>query len=120
MQSIQEELIPEIRKTPVSQLRQVLDFIKFLNQQYKQLPTENIQSEVTLAIEDDPIVLDFIKFLNQQYKQLPTENIQSEVTLAIKDDPIIGLYSGSPDLSERSEDILETEIQPQSGWTWKV
>jgi len=87
MQSIQEELIQEIRKTPVSQLRQVLDFIKFLNQQYKQLPTENTQSEVTLAIEDDPI---------------------------------IGLYSGSPDLSERSEDILETEIQPQSGWTWKA
>jgi len=87
MQSIQEELIQEIRKTPVSQLRQVLDFLKFLN---------------------------------QQYKQLPTENTQSEVTLAIKDDPTIGLYSGSPDLSERSEDILETEIQPQSGWTWKA
>ena len=34
-------------------------------------------------------------------------------------DPLIGLFSGSPDLSIQSETILEQEITPQSGWTWK-
>jgi hypothetical protein len=34
-------------------------------------------------------------------------------------DPLIGLFSGSPELSTQSETILEQEITPQSGWTWK-
>lgn len=34
-------------------------------------------------------------------------------------DSLIGLFSGSPDLSTQAETILEQEITPQSGWTWK-
>jgi hypothetical protein len=32
-------------------------------------------------------------------------------------DPLIGFFSGSPDLAEESEQILETEITQKSGWT---
>ena len=34
-------------------------------------------------------------------------------------DPLIGLFSGSPDLATRSEDILQQSIDSTSGWTWK-
>jgi hypothetical protein len=38
---------------------------------------------------------------------------------AIGDDPLIGLFSGSPNLSTQSEDILQQSIAATSGWTWK-
>ncbi|MBW4695134.1 MAG: hypothetical protein KME27_25570 [Lyngbya sp. HA4199-MV5] len=34
-------------------------------------------------------------------------------------DPLIGLFSGSPQLSEQSEAILQSEITANTGWTWK-
>ncbi|MDJ0903421.1 MAG: hypothetical protein QNJ55_31940 [Xenococcus sp. MO_188.B8] len=34
-------------------------------------------------------------------------------------DTIIGLFAGSPNLAEQSEEILQQEIQQNSGWTWK-
>ncbi|MBJ7901542.1 MAG: hypothetical protein GC158_16865 [Cyanobacteria bacterium RI_101] len=34
-------------------------------------------------------------------------------------DPLIGLFSGSSDLAEKSEEILAQEINNHSGWTWK-
>jgi hypothetical protein len=34
-------------------------------------------------------------------------------------DPLIGLFSGSPNLATQSEKILQQEIKPASGWTWK-
>ena len=40
--------------------------------------------------------------------------------LDFAEDPLIGgLFSGSPDLATRSEDILAAESRPQSGFTWK-
>lgn len=36
-----------------------------------------------------------------------------------ENDPIIGLFSGSPDLSRRSKEILRTELSTKSGWTQK-
>ncbi|MEL7223597.1 MAG: hypothetical protein AAGL17_01755 [Cyanobacteria bacterium J06576_12] len=36
------------------------------------------------------------------------------------EDPLIGLFAGSPDLAERAEEILDKEVQPVSGFTWKV
>lgn len=36
------------------------------------------------------------------------------------EDPLIGLFAGSPDLAERAEEILDKEVQPASGFTWKV
>lgn len=35
------------------------------------------------------------------------------------DDPLIGLFSSSPDLATQAEAILQAEINPASGWTWK-
>jgi len=36
-----------------------------------------------------------------------------------QEDPLIGLFSGSPDLATQSETILEQNITPTSGFTWK-
>ncbi len=38
---------------------------------------------------------------------------------SFKEDPLIGLFSGSPDLASRSEEILKEEINQTTGWTWK-
>lgn len=63
-------------------------------------------------------ILDFVRFLKQQHTQtLPLDSPTPIVPL--EDDPIVGLYSGSPDLSERAEEILVADIQEYSGWTWK-
>ncbi len=35
------------------------------------------------------------------------------------EDPIVGLFSDDPNLAQNSEEILEQEIHPSSGWTWK-
>ncbi len=39
--------------------------------------------------------------------------------VAIEDDPLVGMFSGTPDLAERSEAILAQEMRSQSGWSWK-
>ena len=36
------------------------------------------------------------------------------------EDPLIGLFAGSPDLAERAEEILDKEVQPAAGFTWKA
>jgi hypothetical protein len=50
-----------------------------------------------------------MKYLDLQY----AEHSDAE------DDPLIGLFSGTEDLSEKSENILQEEITWESGWTWK-
>ncbi len=35
------------------------------------------------------------------------------------EDPLIGLFSGSPDLANQSEDILHQELNSTSGFSWK-
>lgn len=39
--------------------------------------------------------------------------------LPTQEDPLIGLFSGSPDLATQAETILEQNITPTSGFTWK-
>ena len=56
-------------------------------------------------------VLDFVEFLS--WKTAEYEGVAPE------EDPLIGLFAGSRDLSERSEEILREEIQTKSGLTWK-
>jgi hypothetical protein len=51
----------------------------------------------------------------QLIQQVSPKNLAENPEL----DPIIGLFSGSSDLAEKSEDILENEINANSGWTWK-
>jgi len=36
-----------------------------------------------------------------------------------QEDPLIGLFSGSPDLATQAETILQQDITPNSGVTWK-
>ncbi len=40
-------------------------------------------------------------------------------TISEEEDTIIGLFSGAPNLAEKSEEILQQEIKDNSGWTWK-
>jgi hypothetical protein len=52
--------------------------------------------------------------------QLPPNSIQNPPeAIDSQPDLLIGLFSGAADLATRAEDILEQEITPQSGWTWK-
>ncbi|WP_008309130.1 hypothetical protein [Leptolyngbya sp. PCC 6406] len=39
--------------------------------------------------------------------------------LPLPEDPLIGLFSGSPELATQAEIILEQNITPNSGFTWK-
>ncbi len=56
-------------------------------------------------------VLDFVEFLGR--KKAEYEAVESG------EDPLVGLFAGSDDLSERSEEILHQEIRKRSGLTWK-
>ena len=56
-------------------------------------------------------VLDFVEFL--RWKTAEYEGVAPE------EDSLIGLFAGSRDLSERSEEILREEIRTKSGLTWK-
>lgn len=53
---------------------------------------------------------------------LTYQAVESDIpknVLPTSEDPLIGLFAGSPDLAEKSEDILQQEISLDSGWTWK-
>ncbi|NEO83006.1 MAG: hypothetical protein F6J87_01920 [Spirulina sp. SIO3F2] len=85
--------------------------------------------DITLNWKPNPDTLaKLLTLANQQQKNLETLldeavlqyfQLQDQEPLSIEDDPIVGLYSGSLDLATNAEDILATEIQPQSGWTTK-
>jgi hypothetical protein len=77
----------------------------------------------------EPNLIEQLTQLAQKRGQT-TESIITEAVLSYlqtqvldekdtKDDPLIGLFSGSPDLATRSEDILQQSITAISGWTWK-
>ena len=51
------------------------------------------------------------------YQAVATNTDQSSISE--EEDNIIGLFSGSPNLAEKSEEILQQEIKDNSGWTWK-
>jgi len=43
----------------------------------------------------------------------------NEVNDATQVDSLIGLFSGAPDLAEKSEEILHQGINHDSGWSWR-
>lgn len=43
----------------------------------------------------------------------------NEVNAATQVDTLIGLFSGTPDLAEKSEEILQQGIRHDSGWSWR-
>ncbi len=51
------------------------------------------------------------------YQAVATNTDQSSISE--EEDNIIGLFSGSPNLAEQSEEMLQQEIKDNSGWTWK-
>jgi len=63
--------------------------------------------------------------LASQLMQTASQKLQASADSASTDseaieDPLIGLFSGSPDLAERSEAILSQEVKPAAGFTWKA
>jgi len=55
---------------------------------------------------------------NLLYNQIPQDSPRDLTTIY---DPLLeGLFDGSSDLAETSEDILQREMTPYSGWTWKT
>jgi hypothetical protein len=64
---------------------------------------------------------DLTEILNQAidlyYQKLnPAQDTPLPTTL---EDPLIGLFSGSPNLATQAREILQQEVKPESGWTWK-
>lgn len=85
--------------------------------------------DITLSWKPTPNTLTKLLTLSNQ-QQKPLEALLDEAVLQyfqlhdkelldVDDDPIVGLYAGSPDLSNNAENILAAEVQPQSGWTIK-
>ena len=74
-----------------------------------------------LAILDTPqaiasLPLSPLVSLQQEVKNDMARNVK---VANIQEDPLIGLFSGAPNLAERSEEILEQEIHVNAGWSWK-
>lgn len=85
----------------------------------------SLQSELKqillLAILDTPptianLPLSHLVNLQQEVKN---DVVRNEKVVSIQEDPLIGLFSGSSNLAERSEEILGQEIHDNTGWTWK-
>ena len=81
----------------------------------------------TLQWQPEPRLLERLTHLAQQRGQSPEVIVTEAVNLYLPlqssqpqtADPLIGLFAGSSDLADRSEDILQEDITPASGWTWK-
>jgi hypothetical protein len=91
---LRQELLKKIDHLSDQQLNQVLQFVNQVN-----------QTATKSAI--DPLA-DFIG-------QVDHGNLAQD----INQDPLVGLFAGSPDLAEKSEEILAEEVNSHSGWTWK-
>jgi len=61
--------------------------------------------------------------LASQLMQSASQQLQTATTpdrpASAPEDPLVGLFSGSPDLATRSEDLLQQDIHASSGFTWK-
>jgi hypothetical protein len=91
---LRQELLKKIDHLSDQQLNQVLQFVNQVN-----------QTQTNTVI--DPLA-DFIG-------QVDHGNLAKN----IDQDPLVGLFAGSPDLAEKSEEILAKEVNSHSGWTWK-
>lgn len=63
--------------------------------------------------------------LASQLMQIAGQKLQASADTASAEsdpieDPLIGLFAGSPDLADRSEEILDQEVRPAAGFTWKA
>jgi plasmid stability protein len=86
-----------------------------------------------VIIEDlDPIVIEKLERQAHRHGRSLQAELKQILLLAISDnsstnevnavtqvDPLIGLFSGAPDLAEKSEEILQQGIHHDSGWSWR-
>ncbi len=86
-----------------------------------------------VIIEDlDPIVVEKLEQQADRHGRSLQAELKEILLLAISDnpstnevneatqvDPLIGLFSGTPDLAEKSEEILQQGIRHDSGWSWR-
>lgn len=64
------------------------------------ISTEQIQKDIDkLPEEAQYLLIDFIQILRKRYPEVINEK-------PIQEDPLIELFAGSPELTEKSEDIL--------------
>ncbi|ELS05135.1 hypothetical protein Xen7305DRAFT_00048750 [Xenococcus sp. PCC 7305] len=75
----------------------------------------DVDGSLQLQLNDLPADQDIEIVLVYQ----PVATNTDKLAISEEEDPIIGLFSGSPNLAEQSEEILQQEIQQNSGWTWK-
>ena len=75
----------------------------------------NVDGSLQLQLKDLPADQDIEIVLVYQ----PIAKNTDQPTISEKEDTIIGLFSGSTNLAEQSEEILQQEIKDNSGWTWK-
>ena len=74
----------------------------------------NVDGSLQLQLKNLPADQDIEIVL--VYQAVGKNTDQSPIS---EEDTIIGLFSGSPNLAEQSEEILQQEIQQNSGWTWQ-
>jgi hypothetical protein len=82
------------------------------------MPIIQVRSQVST---DGSITVQLPESLaNQEVELILSYQPVQEVTLSDPDtDPLIGLFTGSHNLATDSESILEREIAPRTGWSWK-
>jgi hypothetical protein len=79
----------------------------------RELLKQHIDQLDDIDIQQISQFVEFLIFCHQK-NQI---NIQPDQPL--KEDPLIGLFAGSPNLASQSEEVLNQNIQTNSGWTWK-
>jgi plasmid stability protein len=74
-----------------------------------------------LAILDTPQATSNLPLspLVNLHQEAKSDMVRNEEVVSIQEDPLIGLFSGSPDLAEKSEEILAQEIHDNAGWSWR-
>ncbi|OIP69214.1 MAG: hypothetical protein AUK43_13545 [Oscillatoriales cyanobacterium CG2_30_40_61] len=77
---------------------------------------ELLKAAQQLSLPDQIHLASQIMQLVQQKMPPPTGEIAPVLQ---SEDPLIGLFAGSPDLATQSEEILNRELNPTSGFTWK-
>jgi plasmid stability protein len=64
-----------------------------------------------LTILDTPQAILPLSSLVSLQQEVKNDMVRNEKVVSIQEDPLIGLFSGAADLVEKSEEILEQEIQ---------
>ncbi|WP_211167733.1 hypothetical protein [Pseudanabaena yagii] len=79
----------------------------------RELLKQHIDQLDDIDIQQISQFVEFLIFCHQKNQS------DRQTAQAVKEDPLIGLFAGSPNLATQSEEILNQNIQTNSGWTWK-